>query len=229
MKSVPLEKLVQNGKKMEIYIRCPKTMQNELLVEYLGQSTGCPVTCGTQFSAKTKTKGKNIHFLFLFDCFNLKEAGIWPSIGSDSFSHEGTIAIALFNVAGNLSATIEPIAIARGISGIFYEGLSLDILVKGLQAILNGEIWYSHKAISRHIKLNAAQTLVQHDQNEPLTRREKEILRLLIAGESNTDIADKLHLSIHTVKTHIYNLYKKIDVPNRLQAVLWAAQHLPYI
>ena len=227
MESVTSEKLVQNDKKMEIYIRCPNTMQNQLLVEYLGRGTGYPVTCGTQFSAKTK--GKNIHFLFLFDCFNLKEAGIWPSIGSDSFSYEGNIATALFNVAGNLSATIEPIAIARGISGIFYEGLSLDILVKGLQAILNGELWYSHKAISRYIKQNAARTLVRQDQNEPLTPREKEILRFLITGESNTDIADKLHLSIHTIKTHIYNLYKKIDVPNRLQAVLWAAKHLPYI
>jgi len=98
-----------------------------------------------------------------------------------------------------------------------------------LQAFLNGELWYCHKAISRYIKQNAARTLVQQDQNEPLTPREKEVLRFLITGESNTDIADKLHLSIHTVKTHIYNLYKKIDVPNRLQAVLWAAQHLPYI
>ena len=116
MKSVTSEKLVQNDKKMEIYIHCPNTMQNQLLVEYLGRRTGYPVTCGTQFSPKANTKGNNIHFLFLFDCFNLKEAGIWPSIGSDSFSCEGNIATALFNVASNLSATIEPLAIARGIS-----------------------------------------------------------------------------------------------------------------
>ena len=54
-----------------------------------------------------------------------------------------------------------------------------------------------------------------------LTNREKEIVNLIAVGHSNTEIADKLCISHHTVKTHINNLFKKIDVPNRLQATLW--------
>ena len=56
--------------------------------------------------------------------------------------------------------------------------------------------------------------------------REIEILGLISTGATNADIADKLIISQHTVKTHIYNIFQKIGVPNRLQAALWAGKHL---
>jgi DNA-binding CsgD family transcriptional regulator len=59
-----------------------------------------------------------------------------------------------------------------------------------------------------------------------LTHREKEVLFLIASGISNSELADKLHISRNTVKTHLYNIYNKIRVPNRLQAALWAAKHL---
>ena len=59
-----------------------------------------------------------------------------------------------------------------------------------------------------------------------LSRREKEILKHVVYGESNQEIADAMQISLHTVKTHLYNAYKKINVPNRLQAALWGAANL---
>jgi NarL family two-component system response regulator LiaR len=52
-----------------------------------------------------------------------------------------------------------------------------------------------------------------------LTKREEEILELLTAGKLNKEIADKLHISIDTVKKHLKNIYKKLDVRNRTEAV----------
>jgi LuxR family transcriptional regulator of csgAB operon len=59
-----------------------------------------------------------------------------------------------------------------------------------------------------------------------LTCKEVKILEAIVGGHTNQDIADKIFLSPHTVKTHIYNLYKKIGVTNRVQAVNWARKHL---
>ena len=59
-----------------------------------------------------------------------------------------------------------------------------------------------------------------------LTRREQEILLQLTGGESNNSIASTLHLSEHTVKNHMYNIFRKIGVKNRVQASNWAKMHL---
>jgi LuxR family maltose regulon positive regulatory protein len=54
---------------------------------------------------------------------------------------------------------------------------------------------------------------------EPLTRRELEVLRLIVAGLSNSDIADELFIAVSTVKSHINHIYGKLGVENRVQAI----------
>jgi LuxR family maltose regulon positive regulatory protein len=54
---------------------------------------------------------------------------------------------------------------------------------------------------------------------EPLSGREVEVLRLLIVGQSNPDIARTLYVGVNTVKTHTRNLYSKLGVHSRMQAV----------
>jgi ATP/maltotriose-dependent transcriptional regulator MalT len=57
---------------------------------------------------------------------------------------------------------------------------------------------------------------------DPLSERELEVLRLICAGKSNQEIADELFLALDTVKRHINNLYGKLDVNRRTQAVMEA-------
>ena len=57
---------------------------------------------------------------------------------------------------------------------------------------------------------------------EPLTEREREVLRLLLEGASNREIARRLVLSVNTVKRHVYNLCGKLGVQSRAQAIVRA-------
>ena len=66
---------------------------------------------------------------------------------------------------------------------------------------------------------------IQKKAQSLLTPREKQILTMIAVGASNDEIADNLCISPHTVKTHLYNIYNKIRVPNRIQAALWAAKN----
>jgi DNA-binding NarL/FixJ family response regulator len=59
-----------------------------------------------------------------------------------------------------------------------------------------------------------------------LTRREAEILTMVAVGSTNDEIADELCISPKTVKAHLYNTFKKINVTSRLQATLWTAENL---
>lgn len=61
--------------------------------------------------------------------------------------------------------------------------------------------------------------------DECLTTREKEILKHLLFGEKNHEIANILGISNNTVKTHAYRIYQKLHVHNRSKAALWALKN----
>jgi LuxR family maltose regulon positive regulatory protein len=71
-------------------------------------------------------------------------------------------------------------------------------------------------------KIKAPSQLMQRtdDMSQLLTRRELEVLGLLSTGFSNQEIASKLFISLYTVKNHIHNIYGKLDVNSRTQAII---------
>jgi DNA-binding NarL/FixJ family response regulator len=123
---------------------------------------------------------------------------------------------------------LEKLAAPPEIHGIFYVDSSLDHLTKGVLAMFNGDLWFPRRVIANYLinqKPHTNQAFLSR-HHELLTEREMEILNLLSTGAKNTDIADQLSLSVHTIKTHIYHIYKKLDVENRTQAVNWASHNL---
>lgn len=60
---------------------------------------------------------------------------------------------------------------------------------------------------------------------KPLTRREIQVLSLISNGKTNPQISETLHISTHTVKSHVINLFNKIGVSDRTQAAVWAVRH----
>jgi DNA-binding CsgD family transcriptional regulator/ArsR family metal-binding transcriptional regulator len=60
----------------------------------------------------------------------------------------------------------------------------------------------------------------------PLTRREVQVLEYITAGATNTEIAENLTISPHTVKSHVVHIFNKLGVNDRTQAAVWATRHL---
>ena len=94
----------------------------------------------------------------------------------------------------------------------------LPNLLARIEALLRRSTWRKEKSGNVDLKF------VQEGEIEPLTAREKEILKMVSQGASNADIAEKLFVREVTVKTHLNSIFKKLKVKNRTQAVLLAMQ-----
>lgn len=133
--------------------------------------------------------------------------------------------VALINL--KLNAGIEKKALSRNIRGFFYKDDHFEIFLKGVRKILEGEIWVSHSILLQCVYEGLREKDANTEEKTCLTAREVEILALLRVGSTNDDIAKKMFISTNTVKTHLYNIFKKIKVSNRLQASQWAAVNIP--
>ena len=210
-----------------IYIVGSLKLQNELMITFLELETGAHCKAIESFSdiykEDNKAKGK-------------PKLALWDFYGKDldTFTTEfemsyGMISpqdlIVIFNMREGEG--IEEEIVTWGARGFFYEIDSLDIIKKGIQAIFAGELWISRKIMTKCIfKESNSQICFSKVDETTLTRRETEILAMIATGASNGTVAESLFISPHTVKTHLYNIYKKIDVPGRLQAALWASRNL---
>lgn len=112
------------------------------------------------------------------------------------------------------------------ISAVFYSSAGHRHLMDGISSVIRGEYYFSQQLASYLLSRSGGYRFNYGDSSSELTQREKEILNKLRLGASNIEIANLLFISENTVKTHLYNLFRKISVKNRTQAVSWANEHL---
>ena len=117
-------------------------------------------------------------------------------------------------------------AVWLGVRGVFHEEEPIGNIIQGLCAISGGELWFSRKTINNWlVSIPKDLSNQSNDGGNALSRRETEVLRMLSLGLTNDQIAGKLFVSTHTIRTHVYNIFKKIGVMNRVQATLWTQRH----
>ncbi len=162
--------------------------------------------------------------VYLLDCFKRETAALEQCLETGSAKRMDTIIPALFNVDPNLP--VEKLVRKHEVRGVFYQNIDRHVFLKGMQTILEGDMWLSRRLLSTCVLRSNEENEADVHSMAPLSGREKEVLRFVAAGLGNDEIADKLSISPHTVKTHLYHIYKKIGVTNRLQATLWAAAYL---
>jgi DNA-binding NarL/FixJ family response regulator len=108
-------------------------------------------------------------------------------------------------------------ALGAGVTGYLWKGLRPPQLVAALRHVAAGEVVVTDPPPSTH-PLDAPD-LSWPLRHRGLTVRESEALAMLVSGLSNREIAQTMFVSIDTVKTHLANVYRKLDVRNRAEAV----------
>ncbi|MCK4786618.1 MAG: response regulator transcription factor [Desulfobacteraceae bacterium] len=216
---------LESGKKTLLHIVGTLQLQNELFSQALANATGLPCTSTSHENLSyllEESRDKNC--VILWDCVDADQETIWSRINPDLLHDD--LQFVLFNVSPQQK--IETQAVKRGIRGIFYREDSLSSFRKGIQAILQGQLWVSRGILEKSI-LEIGKSNEELDKNHILlTFREREILSMIATGLSKDDIADDLGISPHTVKTHTHNIYQKINVTSRIKAALWATRNLEY-
>lgn len=199
-----------------------KRLQNELLASCLRNHTGHKC-----FIFKTinelPIRHKNQRILIV-DCQNTNPEHMLMEMKNYQLKKQLNNHTVLVNVSMGMAFQKE--LIMNGVYGFFYEHDTVDNLLKGILSVINGKLWFSREMMSRCILEGTEKKQASKNITDKLTPRQVEILSMIAVGASNREISEKLFISPHTVKNHLYNIFKKIGVSNRIQASLWAAVHL---
>lgn len=119
-------------------------------------------------------------------------------------------------------------SIAAGASGFLSKASSIPEIVEAIRKVGNGEPLIPPQeavAMMREATQYDARFGAERQAIERLTPREKDILKALARGYDNQTIADELHLTTATVRSHVVQVLRKLEVDSRLQAALIAVHH----
>jgi DNA-binding NarL/FixJ family response regulator len=130
--------------------------------------------------------------------------------------HIGVLVLTMLNDDETVFA-----AIRAGARGYYVKGAGHEEIVRGIRVVGNGEVIYG-SAIAQRILAYFAGLPAVVTVFPQLTEREREVLALIADGHRNEDIARRLVLSLKTVRNHVSNIYAKLHVADRAQAIIRA-------
>jgi len=126
-------------------------------------------------------------------------------------------------------------AIRSGVNGYCRKDIDPDLLLEATYALLNGDYFVIDRRYTKAEldvweqeelrKIARPYLLANGTPYVPLSKREGEILRMIIMGKSNKEIAWSLDISHQTVKNHVTNILEKLDLQDRTQAAVYALVH----
>ena len=118
-------------------------------------------------------------------------------------------------------------AASYGAVGFVPKSQAVSHLPSAIRATARGEAWFSRQLSARVFGAYSKLLHRVRQQERPLNQlseREKEVLIQVARGLTNQQIAESLFMSISTVKTHIQNIFQKLDLPNRTEAAVFAVR-----
>jgi DNA-binding NarL/FixJ family response regulator len=134
--------------------------------------------------------------------------------------HIGIVVLTMFKDDDSVFA-----AMRAGARGYVLKGADQAVLLRAVRAVANGESLFSPEIAARLMEFFAILEPRTRPELFPnLTEREREILSFIADGQTNTEIAEKLVISLKTVRNHVSNIFSKLQVVDRAQAVIRARE-----
>ncbi|GAA5112024.1 LuxR C-terminal-related transcriptional regulator [Alloalcanivorax gelatiniphagus] len=207
-----------------VYVVGGQHLQNALLTEFLDKAAIPAIALKSVDQVNEADVGAVEQNLFLVDFHSVDVNQVITRLIDVDRRIENEILIGVFNV--DHDDDLSRLAGLPMVNGGFQHDCPQDLLTKGIKAMFKGELWFPRKVLQQYLVKSRAfnKTFSRNEVN--LTDREIEVLKVMATGAKNSEIAKVLNLSPHTIKTHIYNIFKKINASNRLQAVNWAQENL---
>ena len=159
-------------------------------------------------------------------------------VGS-SGSRQESVALPFLEQIAATGAAVRPIVVSEDMGredvvALFRSGArglicklhtDVSLLMKCISCVSEGQVWANSEQLEQLLRsLSHPRSLkVTNVMGDSLlSQREEQVLRLLADGLSNRDLAKTLKLSEHTVKNHLFRIFDKLGVSNRMEAVLYA-------
>ncbi|PKM22224.1 MAG: helix-turn-helix transcriptional regulator [Gammaproteobacteria bacterium HGW-Gammaproteobacteria-14] len=211
-------------KQQQVYVVGGQHLQNSLLAEFLG-AQGVPTAAVRRLEDISLGEVARCEQNLILGDFNTVDINALIShLMEIDPQVDGDVLIGIFNVDDDDS--LSRLAGLPMVNGGFLHDCPQEQLLKGVRAMLEAELWLPRKVLQQYLMKSRGFNKTFARSEVTLTEREIEVLKVLATGAKNSDIARSLSLSPHTIKTHIYNIFKKINASNRLQAVNWAQENL---
>ncbi|MCZ6555335.1 MAG: response regulator transcription factor, partial [Candidatus Dadabacteria bacterium] len=114
-------------------------------------------------------------------------------------------------------------AIRSGVRGYVLKDVDSSHLIKSVKAVFDGELWAERKLMGKVVDGSSYPTkkLEVKGQIYDLTETEIKIIKLVLTGMTNREVADELYISEKTVKFHLYKIFKKLIIKNRAGLILF--------
>lgn len=117
-------------------------------------------------------------------------------------------------------------ALAAGAAGFLVKDTDPAELIAAVHRVAVGDFVLSPHLLQRLVSRAVGARVPDGPEAVPLTAREEDVLPLIVEGLSNQEIADRLHLGVTTVKTHVANLMDKLGAQNRVQLAVYGYQRM---
>lgn len=115
-------------------------------------------------------------------------------------------------------------AVRLGVAAVVLKEVAPHLLIECIRKVHAGERWFEGQSVGRALEGMLRREAGLRDLRQALTNRELDIVRMIVLGLRNAEIAGRLRVSEGTVKSHLHHVYEKLGVNSRMDLLLLAQQ-----